>query len=188
MADQGNEKRTDEMLDSLLAAYSDVEPRPGLETRLIAHLRAEAATKTARRPMFLWLWTSSAAVAVAMVLIAVYVLRPGDIPQPPAIPVAGPPVLPVAAPANEHSRTVKGPRRPAATVEPAVIAEDVRKEVFPTPVALSPQEELLLRYLARTPRQEVVAQSHADEPPPDAGEQLGPESRQFSGTESRSTR
>lgn len=188
MAEQGNEKRMDEVLDSLLAAYSDVEPRPGLETRLIAQLRAEAETKPARRPMFFWLWTSSAVVAIAMVLMAIYVLRPGDMPQPPAIPVAGIPHLPVAAPSNGQSPTVKEPRRPAATVEPAVIAEDVHKEVFPTPTALSPQEELLLRYLARTPRQEVVAQSRADEPPPEAVEQLVPESRQFFNTESRSTR
>lgn len=188
MAEPGNEKKMDEMLDSLLAAWSDVEPRPGLETRLIAYLRAETETKTVRRPMFFWLWTSSAAVAVAAVLIAAYVLRPGAMPQTPAIPVAGIPRLPVATPSNGHSPTVKEPRRPAATVEPAVIAEDVRKEVFPTPTALSPQEELLLKYLARTPREEIVAQSHADEPPPDAGEQLVPESRQFFDTESRSTR
>lgn len=188
MAEQSNEKRLDEVLDSLLAAYSDVEPRPGLETRLISQLRAEAETETVCRPMFLWLWTSSAVAALAMVLIAVYILRPGDIPQPPAIPVAGVPHLPVATPSNGHSPTVKEPRRPAATVEPAVIAEDVRQEVFPTPVALSPQEELLLKYLARTPREEVAAQSHMDEPPPEGPEPLVPQTRQFFDTESRSTR
>jgi hypothetical protein len=187
MAEQGDEKRMDEMLDSLLAAWSDVEPRPGLETRLIAQLRAEAETKTARHPMFFWLWTSSAVAALAMVLIAVYVLRPGDMPQPPTIPVASIPVLPVEVPANGHNPTVKESRPPAITVEPAVIAEDVRKEVFPTPSPLSPQEELLVRYLARTPREEVAAQSHMDEPPPDAVEQLVPESRHFSGTELHST-
>lgn len=187
MAEQGNEKRMDEMLDSLLAAYSDVEPRPGLETRLIAQLRAEAEMKTARRPMFFWLWTSSAVAAFAVVLIAVYVLRPGDMPQPPAIPVAGVPHLPVATPSNGHSPTVKEPWRPAATVEPAVIAEDVRKEVFPTPTALSPQEQLLLKYLARTPREEVAAQSHMDEPPSEGPEPLVPQTRQFSGTELHST-
>jgi hypothetical protein len=138
--------------------------------------------------MFFWLWTSSTAVAIAIILIAAYVLRPGDMPQPPAIPVAGVPHLPVATPSNGYNPRVKEPRRPAATVEPSVIAEDVRKEVFPTPSPLSPQEELLLRYLAGTPRQEVVAQSRADEPPPDAVEQLVPESRQVFDSESRSTR
>jgi hypothetical protein len=186
MAEQDREKRLDEMLDSLLANYSHVEPRPGLETRLIAHLRAEAETKPARRPMFFWMWTSSAIATVVLVSIAVYLLRFPELPQPPVVRVAAPPVLPVTAPAHQPRPKTQEPR--AVTVETATTASDVRQPVFPTPVALSPQEEILLRYLARTPKQEVVAQSHADEPPPEAGEQLVPETRKFSDTESHSTR
>ncbi len=46
MADQEKDKQMqiDEMLDSMLANYSSVEPRPGLETRILANLR-EAARK-----------------------------------------------------------------------------------------------------------------------------------------------
>jgi hypothetical protein len=40
---------------------------------------------------------------------------------------------------------------------------DLRQEVFPTPAPLSEQEKLLIRYLSRTPREELVARSHPDE-------------------------
>ena len=42
--------------------------------------------------------------------------------------------------------------------------EEVRQQVFPSPSPLSEQEKLLLRYLSRTPREELVAQSHPDPP------------------------
>ena len=42
MAEQDNEKRLDQLLDSLLTTYSDVQPRPGLETRILqGDLRVE---------------------------------------------------------------------------------------------------------------------------------------------------
>jgi hypothetical protein len=40
-----------------------------------------------------------------------------------------------------------------------------RPPIFPTPVPLSEQEQLLLRYVAGTPQQELIAQSHPEEPP-----------------------
>jgi hypothetical protein len=46
----------------------------------------------------------------------------------------------------------------------ATLALNQRPAIFPTPTPLSEQEQLLLLYLARTPREEVVAQSHPDEP------------------------
>jgi hypothetical protein len=42
----------------------------------------------------------------------------------------------------------------------------MRGDVFPTPVPLSEQEKLLLRYVAGTARDEIMAQSRAD---PDKG-------------------
>jgi hypothetical protein len=47
----------------------------------------------------------------------------------------------------------------------AALALNQRPAIFPTPTPLSEQEKLLLSYLAGTPREEVVAQSHPDEPP-----------------------
>ena len=47
MADQEKDKQMqiDEMLDSLLANYSSAEPRPGLETRILANLREQQKRK-----------------------------------------------------------------------------------------------------------------------------------------------
>jgi hypothetical protein len=45
----------------------------------------------------------------------------------------------------------------------------IKQDVFPSPSPLSEQEKLLFRYLARTPRAEIIAQSHPD--PEDEGEE-----------------
>ena len=54
----------------------------------------------------------------------------------------------------------------------AAIADHVsaiKQDVFPSPSPLSEQEKLLFRYLAHTPRAEIIAQSHPD--PQDEGEE-----------------
>ena len=40
--EKDKQMQIDDMLDSLLANYSSAEPRPGLETRILANLRGEA--------------------------------------------------------------------------------------------------------------------------------------------------
>lgn len=185
MAEQGKEKNLDELLGSLLATYSDAQPRPGFETRLLSRLRAAAGAETNRRVMFRWLWASSAIGAVAIALAVIQLLPLAKLPRPPAIPVAGLPILPATAKPKEVSPKVRAPRAPA--IEALAQSGDVRQQVFPTPSPLSPQEQLLLRYLAGTPGEEVAAQSHVDEPPPEAPELLVPQTRQFSGTELHST-
>ncbi|HEY2115922.1 MAG TPA: hypothetical protein VGJ51_12580, partial [Candidatus Angelobacter sp.] len=45
------------------------------------------------------------------------------------------------------------------------LALNQRPAVFPTPTPLSEQERLLLQYYRGTPREEMIAQSHPDEPP-----------------------
>lgn len=185
MAEHGKEKNPDELLDSLLAAYSEAQPRPGFETRLVSRLRASAEAEMNRRMMFRWLWATSAIGAVAIALIVIQLLPLAEVQRPPVIPVAGLPVLPATA----RPRKIRPPAKAPRTAAPEAPAETsaVRQQVFPTPTPLSPQEQLLLRYLARTPREEVAAQSHVDEPPPEAPEPLVPQTRQFSGTELHST-
>src|ERR1041385_220905 len=72
MADQEKDKQMDEMLDSLLANYSSAEPRPGLETRILANLR-EAEKKAPQRWWnFKWVWAGvvAAALVIAMALVS----------------------------------------------------------------------------------------------------------------------
>jgi hypothetical protein len=173
MADQEKDKqmRIDDMLDSLLANYSSAEPRPGLETRILANLR-EAAEKKAPYGWwnFKWLWAGVVAgtIIVAAVLINgrhriappthVLVKNSQPAPQPEIQPHA--PVV-----RNEMARVHR--RKPSTPTLPqnATLALNQRPAVFPTPTPLSEQERLLLNYYIRTPREELIAQSHPDEPP-----------------------
>jgi hypothetical protein len=61
---QLDEKFAEELLDASLENYHGVEPRPGLEDRVLANLRLQSR---AARPVY-WNWTS-AMIAAASVLI-----------------------------------------------------------------------------------------------------------------------
>jgi hypothetical protein len=173
MADQEKDKQMqiDDMLDSLLANYSSAEPRVGLETRILANLR-EAEEKKASQGWwnFKWLWAGmvTAAFIVAAVLISgrnrveptthVIVKTNQPAPHPETQP---------NAPAIRNETVRIRPRKSLTHTRPqnAALALNERPAVFPTPTPLSEQEKLLLSYLAGTPREEVIAESHPDEPP-----------------------
>lgn len=181
MPDQ--DKQLDQLLDSLLADYSDVEPRPGMETRLLANLRAESlpAVKSRWR-VRKWFFAAAGVVAVAVLLFAIYLSQISNLPQPAKIDIAGPPSLPVFH-GPEHTpkkNRVSGPDAARSMV-------DVRREVFPAPSPLSDQERLLMQYLATTPKEEVAAQSHSDKLD-DTSEAPAPQSQQFTETETQSSR
>jgi hypothetical protein len=165
MSEQERDQHFEQLLDALLQAYSDAGPRPGLESRILANLNAQAAQ---RKSPFIWLWAGAgAAVAVALAM-AILLYRTSVVPQPPKI--AGNPGVVQAVPPAEITPAptrpgrFKQPSRQSSlmTNQPPVAA--VRQEVFPTPAPLSEQERLLLRYIRTTPREEVVAQSQSDRP------------------------
>jgi hypothetical protein len=166
MAEPEKDQNLDQLLDSLLTSYSDVEPRPGLETRVIANLRDQAG----RRKSWQWRWVWAGCVTAALTALAFIVVLERPI-EPPRPPVAHAVSLSVdrSAPAVTQRHHVAKKAIQPRHQEPVVAAVDKRPDRFPTPAPLSDQEKLLLRYLARTTRQEVVAQSHPDEPP-DAAE------------------
>jgi hypothetical protein len=172
MADQEKDKQMDEMLDSLLAAYSSAEPRPGLETRILANL-GDAAGREASPTLwyFRWLW-AGAAVAVAIIVIITAVLIGGQHRTVPPTVVQkqqpAPPQPEIQPTAPIRAGNVPRRRAPGGgQIRPvnATLALNQRPQIFPSPTPLSEQEQLLLHYVAGTPREEVVAQSHPDEPP-----------------------
>jgi hypothetical protein len=183
MADQEKDKRMqiDDMLDSLLANYSSAEPRPGLETRILANLREAEGKEAAHRWWdFRWLWAGAVAAAiVGGVLIGVnrHVAPPPSTLVQTVQPAVQQPVIkePNAQQPAVQSRApvAVGPDRVIhrhKTLAPgsqqnATLALSQRPAVFPTPTPLSEQEKLLLSYLAGTPREQVIAESHPDEPP-----------------------
>src|SRR6478609_1036600 len=173
MADQEKDKQMqmDEMLDSLLANYSSVEPRPGLETRILANLREAEKEEPAGWWNFKWLW---AGVAVAAIIVAAVLINGRHRVEPPthvivktspAIPQ--PEIQPQAPIARQETARIhrRKPSTVPAAQRNATLALSKRPAVFPTPTPLSEQEKLLLSYLAGTRREEVIAESHPDEPP-----------------------
>jgi hypothetical protein len=191
MADEkmepGNrDDRMEAMLDSLLQSYSDEQPRPGFETRMLANLRAHGSRKSVRWNTR-WLWSISGAAAAA-VLFTVWLWQVLRLPEPPAVAFhALPPAI--TAPSIEPPASRRHDEiRPVRPNEPVAVA-DVRQEVFPSRTPLSEQELTLLRYLKGTPKEEVIAQSRPDPPPPpDDGDLLQPHSQQFRRPESFNTR
>jgi len=171
MADQEKDKRMDEMLDSLLASYSSAEPRPRLETRILANLRGAEEKEAARGWWnFKWIWAGmvTAAIIVAAVLISGrhQIAPPTHMIARTNQPAPHPETQP-NAPAVRNETVRIRPRKSLVPTRPQnpALALNERPAVFPTPTPLSEQEKLLLSYLAGTPREEVIAESHPDEPP-----------------------
>ena len=173
MADQEKDKRMqiDDMLDSLLANYSSAEPRPGLETRILANLREAEEKKASQRWWdFKWIW---AGMVTAAIIVAVLLIGGRHRAEPPThvmvktSPAVPQPEIQPRAPAVRNETAMIHPRKSLVPTRPqnAALALNERPAVFPTPTPLSEQEKLLLSYLAGTPREEVIAESHPDEPP-----------------------
>jgi hypothetical protein len=91
----------DELLDSLLSGYSAAEPRPGLETRILANVRAQAAQR--RRASI-----ATLAAAAAMLMIGL-IVKPH-----PVKPIASPNVARQATlsiSAGDHHKTASPSRK-----------------------------------------------------------------------------
>ena len=181
------DERLEALLDSMLSAYSDVEARPGLETRVLATL--SAGNQKSSRPAIRWLWSIGGSCAAAGLLFAAWFWQIALLPSPPATGFNAPaprPTLP--SPATRGNRHPYGIAR-VNHLRP-VVPPDIRQEVFPSRTPLSEQERALLQYLQGTPREEIVAQSHPDPPapPPEDGDAPQPQSQQVKKSESYNTR
>jgi hypothetical protein len=163
MADQEKDKQMqmDAMLDSLLANYSSAEPRPGLETRILANLR-EATGREAPAGWWTFRWLWAGAVAAAAIIVAALLLgghrrvtQPNNIVVHTQQPLPQQLSLPRTADRPAPPRLKRFvPLRPLD----AGLAPSQRPQMFPTPTPLSEQERLMFTYLANTPHEVVVAQ------------------------------
>ncbi len=161
----GKQDELDRVLDAALAKYAAVEPREGLEDRVLANLRSERIRVPDRA---WWRWSVMAALA-AMVIVAVTLAwRSG---RPPHLVVANHPSAATGtgkAPAtqvvskgegNQVHLQERGAIRRAAARRPrsnVVIASNPKLDQFPSPQPLSEQEKLLQAYVAEYPEQAVL--------------------------------
>ena len=158
----------DRILDTALARYAAVEPRAGLEERVLAHLRSEPRSALRR----VWLqWALVGAVA-ATALVAVLAWRSSRVPHPvianhsPAT-IQRPSIQkPKPAPHTTDAALAKAAsmRRPAVRRAPASTAVAHPKlDQFPSPQPLSAEEIALAKYVENFPKEaRLVAQAQED--------------------------
>jgi hypothetical protein len=149
-------------LDAALAKYAAVEPRVGLEVRVLASLRAEQLQVPER---VWWRWSAAGALAAVIVVALALAWRSGR-PHAPVIAYHYPaPAASVEPSGTRDSSSGSAiPRAPVRRSPPkAEMAANPRLDQFPSPRALSEQEKLLVRYVHEFPEEAVlIAQAQAE--------------------------
>jgi hypothetical protein len=159
----------DRTLDAALAKYAAVEPRAGLEDRILARVRAEAL-RPVRRARLQWGWAGALA---AIAIIAVLVWRSSGVPHPvianhPPAAIQRTPIRETrpAPEATVQVGTVKraSVRKPAEHREHASTATDRPKlDQFPSRQPLSAEELALAQYVKTFPKEaRLVAQAQEE--------------------------
>jgi hypothetical protein len=175
--------KLDRQLEAALARYAAVEPRAGLEDRILANLRAEKECMAERSG---WRWQTIAALAAVIVVILLMAWRSGK----PARNIAKqrPPAttqvngndgthLANNSGSGSNQPHEAGPGRhpkPRALTRPATIVVAAPKlDQFPSPQPLSEQEAILTRYVANYPEHAaLIAQARSDELRRDSAEEM----------------
>jgi hypothetical protein len=151
MEPKDKERFIDEWLDAALKKRGTGEPRPGLENRILAAVRAERE----RIPVQTWSWRPVCVTLAAILLIGIvtFLRRTPE------------KVGTTSVASHVSSPVVKSPERGAAfsAVTPRLRASAVRRasgiprlEQFPSPQPLSEQEKILASYIQRFPREAVL--------------------------------
>ena len=142
----------DRLLDAALKQYAAVQPREGLEGRILAELRSQSAERASHG---WWRWFTAAVAVAALAVIITMTLRPHAKPQPR---VAQHPSASLPAPKlTATSRPTKAVQRPKRRLQAAAdtqVAKALPKlDQFPSPQPLSEQEKLLASYVTVYPKQ-----------------------------------
>jgi hypothetical protein len=145
----------DQWLDAALHGYGSAEPQMGLEGRVLASLAAERARGGVRR----WWWVYGAVAATACLGVVVWV----DATHRPAVDYVVSNVASTGQKAGVVGDKPEG-KQPVAEVQRRTprptgrieIAKEPRLSQFPSPRALSEQEQLLVRYVTESPSEAVL--------------------------------
>jgi hypothetical protein len=158
---QGNENQNspdsemDRLLNAALKQYAAVQPREGLEGRILARLRSQSAEPISYGP---WRWLAAAAAVAALAVIISMALHPHARPQRTLEqhPSGTLPAGTVAASAQAKP-TMKRPKRRLQAAADTQVAKALPKlDQFPSPQPLSEQEKLLASYVEVYPKQAAV--------------------------------
>jgi len=155
MHDDNRDQFLDQLLEASLKQYRGEEPRPGLETRILAGIRTRE-----RAAWRIWLgWAVAVSTGIlAIVALALHFAR-APVRQP--TPSASLPQSPMSGSADPRfwgPRLVHRPKEKPRTPNPGVRAtKPARPEQFPTPLPLTEQEKLLFAYLGKTPKPDLAA-------------------------------
>ena len=156
MAEVDKQNRGDELdrvLDAAIAKYAAVEPRTGLEERVLANLRSAAPLANGAW----WRWSLAAALAAVLLIVVTLAWR-SRAPSHPAIahhPTstehrnAGPEKDVAHHDANVIPRRPRLAHRNQALGSPPVVAAVPKLDQFPSPHPLSEQEQILASYVAQ---------------------------------------
>ena len=162
---QHPEDDLDRVLDVALAKYASVEPRAGLEKRIVANLRA-ADRRPGRRSWWIW---GFAAVAAIVLVAATLTWRSWTAHPPIANHPPNPQQVPISPKFASREGSNVASRKPAtrATVRRAyrhdVVATNPKLDVFPSPLPLSEQEKILAAYIENFPEHAaLVAEARMD--------------------------
>lgn len=154
----------DHEVEAALAKYAAVEPRAGLEERILASLRAERVENSR---VIGWLWCAVGALAVVIFALAL-VWRSSTLHTPPIATHHG-----TGAPSVIPSRPPGIPEVGTKTAQPLKLQPSVRRATiltrrvsvaaanpkldrFPSPQPLGAQEQILQDYVADYPEQAVL--------------------------------
>jgi|SRR5580704_736628 hypothetical protein len=167
-----NNDQRDRELNAALANYTSVEPRAGLEDRVLAHLRAEKEHAPVRSRMY---WLALAALATMIVVVASLTwTSPKSAQSGPSQPMAA------ATQSDKQGMRIAnykegGPIPPRqagsrgrlkfhAFHSATVVALAPKLDQFPSPQPLSEQETILFRYITNYPEHAaLIAQARTDE-------------------------
>ncbi len=154
-----NDTALDRELDAALAKFATVEPRAGLEERILASLSAQQVPSA----QAWWRWPALVVSAAVMLVAAVSLVWRSAKPAPDAANHQPP----TAVHSDKHAANdaTSYPVAAAATKKPArhsihhpqaAVASAPRLEQFPSPRPLSEEETLLLHYVQRFPQEALM--------------------------------
>jgi hypothetical protein len=145
----------DRILDDALPGYSKVDPRPGMEQRVLNRIRAESAKPRFAIPR--WAWASSAVACLLLTAVTLWMQRVSR-QEPLPAKTATVPAKPLSP---SPARLNQGPRIARRSVRGRPSLPKLKE--FPAPAPLTNEERAWLVFVARAPRQAREAFLNADQ-------------------------